>query len=1180
MLSLVKSLFRMDADQTARRLMRETLKRQDADYYEFEAHVFFDDCMAVLEDWEDGGPGKIPNQFVQSFVSVIDQAASEVHDVALEVRPPTKTLTPYGGRLTWTLPGGNRLIVHLKDKDLIRHKKRWSQVMYMYYLLGYRVLKDAGKIDQNEINFNFEEEPTVDEDYDDDFWGDKSDPKKFKMFKGFGRVLKEIPDAVYRRAHNTYILALDGDVDFKPANVLLLLDRLKKNERVGAACGRIHPVGGGVMVWYQMFEYAVAHWLQKAAEHVLGCVLCSPGCFSLFRGSALMDDDVMKTYTIKSTEARHYIQFDQGEDRWLCTLLLQAGWRVEYCAASDAWTNAPTGMREFFNQRRRWIPSTIANILNLLEDARSTRKINSTISYLYIVYQVFLLVSTILTPATIVMVIANAIHTVLGYSMGICTFFSALPALFLIILGFTIKPDNQVIVAAALCTCYALVMASVIVSSIIEISHDTVASPNAAFFFLLAGTTTIAAVLHPREIACLLPALLYLLLIPSGYLILPIYSFCNLHVVSWGTREVKKLTKEEKERMNSGETTDNRLSTWQWFQKLCNMFWEVACTCCPIDRLFEPMRAKPYPAPKIDSEVLNLLRAINGNLELIAIRQPDELKKGWQDARLAAGQLNSVFVPNALDGEIDPSCSSGLTLGDVPSSRKTRGDQNMLRKVLETQNNVDDPTLLGISGTVITPSGPLHKSASMGTIYFPSQGASPNQGLIRGEPRGSLPNIPEVTTPISGNHLDIPKSLMKEDRSVSSDRVDGSSPDGKSTPRDEITWILHDSLKDGPIKPLRSDKEIKFWKDLIKRYLYPLEKNANQQAQVASQLKELRNNVVFGLLMGNAIWILILVQLMTLQDRLEPYYFKIRRWDVVYPDVEEVVVVTTPDPMTYINATAPPEEVKMKLAMLKVEPLAFIYLIFFGLILIIQFIAMLMHRWSTVLHLVASCRLWEKSSTPVKDMEIQQNKELEKDAEEEKKESATIMDVLRIRPANEVLNLIRRMQRPGGFDDDDFDARSMASVNSLGSTVDGLRSEEYHTSGRYNVRQNRASSSEPMTPAPWSSNMPMEQRFQFGPPPTPPSASNPNENFVSQNPNIIFGPPVGSGAAAGPDGVSRLTAPSGLTGDGALHPAMRKITSNHNRNSTLGLSFHNRLERIRSVPFNAEQLKNRLETQI
>ena len=68
----------------------------------------------------------------------------------------------------------------------------------------------------------------------------------------------------------------------------------------------------GPMVWYQKFEYAISHWLQKATEHVIGCVLCSPGCFSLFRGSALMDDNVMKKYTTPPTEARHYVQYDQG----------------------------------------------------------------------------------------------------------------------------------------------------------------------------------------------------------------------------------------------------------------------------------------------------------------------------------------------------------------------------------------------------------------------------------------------------------------------------------------------------------------------------------------------------------------------------------------------------------------------------------------------------------------------------------------------------------------------------------------------------------------------------------------------------------------------------------------------------------------------------------------------------
>lgn len=68
----------------------------------------------------------------------------------------------------------------------------------------------------------------------------------------------------------------------------------------------------GPIVWFQKFEYAVGHWLQKATEHVLGCVLCSPGCFSLFRGSALMDDNIMKKYTSLPTSPGHYLQYDQG----------------------------------------------------------------------------------------------------------------------------------------------------------------------------------------------------------------------------------------------------------------------------------------------------------------------------------------------------------------------------------------------------------------------------------------------------------------------------------------------------------------------------------------------------------------------------------------------------------------------------------------------------------------------------------------------------------------------------------------------------------------------------------------------------------------------------------------------------------------------------------------------------
>ena len=89
-----------------------------------------------------------------------------------------------------------------------------------------------------------------------------------------------------------------------------------KGKRVGAACGRVHPIGSGPIVWVQRMEYALAYWLQKTTEHTLGCVLCAPGCFSLYRASALMDDNVMRMFAQKPKEAEDYLN-DLGEDRYI-----------------------------------------------------------------------------------------------------------------------------------------------------------------------------------------------------------------------------------------------------------------------------------------------------------------------------------------------------------------------------------------------------------------------------------------------------------------------------------------------------------------------------------------------------------------------------------------------------------------------------------------------------------------------------------------------------------------------------------------------------------------------------------------------------------------------------------------------------------------------------------------------
>ena len=269
---------------------------------------------------------------------------------------------------------------------------------------------------------------------------------------------------------------------------------------------------------------------------------------SLFRAKALMDDNVMRRYTTKSEEPIHYVQYDQGEDRWLCTLLLQRGYRVEYSAASDAYTHCPTGFNEFFNQRRRWVPSTIANIFDLLRNYKATVKINENISLPYIFYQAMLMIGTIIGPGTIFLMLVGAFVAAFKISNWISFYYNLIPIVVYVGVCLTCKTNIQLALSAILSTMYALIMMAVIVGTALQLGEDGIGSPSAIFLISMIGSMTIAALLHPQEFKCIIAGIIYLLCIPAMYLLLIIYSITNLNVVSWGTREVPvKKTKAELE---------------------------------------------------------------------------------------------------------------------------------------------------------------------------------------------------------------------------------------------------------------------------------------------------------------------------------------------------------------------------------------------------------------------------------------------------------------------------------------------------------------------------------------------------------------------------------------------------------------------------------------------------------
>lgn len=124
----------------------------------------------------------------------------------------------------------------------------------------------------------------------------------------------------------------------------------------------------------------------------------------------------------------------------------------------------------------------------------------------------------------------------------------------------------QLKVAGILSGLYALVMMLVTVGLALEMKREGYCAPTTIFMIFVVGVFIISAIMHPMEFTCLLHGALYFMSIPSMSMLLMIYSICNLHVVSWGTREVMQPTQAEQAKKEQKKLKSGR------FQSIINLF--------------------------------------------------------------------------------------------------------------------------------------------------------------------------------------------------------------------------------------------------------------------------------------------------------------------------------------------------------------------------------------------------------------------------------------------------------------------------------------------------------------------------------------------------------------------------------------------------------------------------------
>jgi len=118
----------------------------------------------------------------------------------------------------------------------------------------------------------------------------------------------------------------------------------------------------------QFFEYKSNQFVSKTAESWFGMCTCLPGAFSMVRPQAL--ECILNDYLAVAKNIWETNQLDLGEDRTMTTLLLRNDWNTKYIPRAVARTEVPSTLIGLIKQRRRWINSTIVNMIVLLKHVR------------------------------------------------------------------------------------------------------------------------------------------------------------------------------------------------------------------------------------------------------------------------------------------------------------------------------------------------------------------------------------------------------------------------------------------------------------------------------------------------------------------------------------------------------------------------------------------------------------------------------------------------------------------------------------------------------------------------------------------------------------------------------------------------------------------------------------------
>ncbi|KAI0344638.1 hypothetical protein BDW22DRAFT_1391487 [Trametopsis cervina] len=348
---------------------------------------------------------------------------------------------------------------------------------------------NRGKRDSQLILMNFFSRVT---------YNDRMTPLDFDLFRKIHILMGVTPDFF------EVCLMVDADTKVFPDSLKSLVNCMHHDQMIMGVCGetRIANKRQSWVTAIQVFEYFISHHLAKAFESVFGGVSCLPGCFSMFRLKArkstgedwvplIIKPEIVKEYSQSVVTTLHQKNLLLlGEDRFLTTILIRTfpNRKMMFLPQARCRTVVPDTFSILLSQRRRWINSTIHNLMELV----LVRNLCGTFCF-SMQFVVFMdLLGTVVLPIAITLTYTLIVDMALHPPK---TFEEAIPLMLLV---------------------------------------------------AVLGLPAVLILITTRKVVYVFWMLIYLLALPVWNLVLPVYAFWHFDDFSWGeTRKVEGETKSE-----------------------------------------------------------------------------------------------------------------------------------------------------------------------------------------------------------------------------------------------------------------------------------------------------------------------------------------------------------------------------------------------------------------------------------------------------------------------------------------------------------------------------------------------------------------------------------------------------------------------------------------------------------